>query len=63
MGILYTLISEIGAKRVVLDTTEALFSTVEQTHVLRFELRRLFRWFNERKITLIVTVERPEAGA
>lgn len=53
------MISEIGAKRVVLDTTEALFSVVNQTHVLRYELRRLFRWFNERKITLIVTVERP----
>ena len=37
-------IDAIGAKRVVLDTIEMLFSGLSDTHMLRAELRRLFRW-------------------
>jgi circadian clock protein KaiC len=36
-------IDSIGAKRVVLDTIEALFSGLSNTSILRAELRRLFR--------------------
>ena len=37
-------IDSIGAKRVVLDTIESLFSGFSNTNILRAELRRLFRW-------------------
>jgi len=51
-------IDRIGAKRVVLDTIELLFSGLSDTFVLRAELGRLFRWLKNRKITAIVTGER-----
>ncbi len=51
-------IQAIGAKRVVLDTIEALFSGLANTTILRAELRRLFRWLKERGVTAIVTGER-----
>src|SRR3990167_5815901 len=40
-------IDSVGAKRVVLDTIEALFSSFKDTAVLRAELRRLFYWLKE----------------
>jgi circadian clock protein KaiC len=51
-------IDRIGAKRVVLDTIEALFSGFSHEGILRSELRRLFRWLNDRGMTAIVTGER-----
>jgi circadian clock protein KaiC len=51
-------IDTIGAKRVVLDTLEALFSGLPNHAILRAELRRLFRWLKERKITAVITAER-----
>jgi circadian clock protein KaiC len=53
-------IDSIGAKRLVLDTIEALFSGLPNHAVLRAELRRLFRWLKERGITAIITGERGE---
>ena len=53
-------IDSIGAKRVVLDTIEALFSGLPNHAVLRAELRRLFRWLKDRGVTAIVTGERGE---
>jgi len=53
-------IKEIGAKRVMLDTIETLFGGLKDTGILRAELRRLFRWLRERKMTTIVTAERGE---
>lgn len=53
-------IDTIGAKRVVLDTIEALFSSFKDAAVLRAELRRLFYWFKERGVTAVVTGERGE---
>jgi len=50
-------ISSIGAKRVVLDTLEALFSGLSNVNILRAELRRLFRWLKARGVTAIVTGE------
>ncbi|MDR3590451.1 MAG: circadian clock protein KaiC [Negativicutes bacterium] len=50
-------ISSIGAKRVVLDTIEALFSGLNNTSILRAELRRLFRWLKARGVTAIITGE------
>lgn len=53
-------IDSIGAKRVVLDTIEALFSSFSDVSVLRAELRRLFYWLKERGVTTVVTGERGE---
>jgi len=51
-------IDSIGAKRVVLDTIEALFSGLSNAAILRAELRRLFHWLKDRGVTAIVTGER-----
>jgi circadian clock protein KaiC len=55
-------IDSIGAKRVVLDTIETLFSGLSQTRVLRAELRRLFNWLRSKDVTAIVTGERGDGG-
>lgn len=51
-------IDSIGAKRVVLDTLETLFSGLSNVAILRAELRRLFCWLKEKKVTSIITAER-----
>ena len=53
-------IDSIGAKRVVLDTIENLFSGLNNQGILRAELRRLFEWLKERGITAIITGEKGE---
>jgi circadian clock protein KaiC len=53
-------IGSIGAKRVVLDSIESLFASLANEAILRSELRRLFRWLKERKLTAVVTGERGE---
>ncbi len=53
-------IATIGAKRVVLDTIEALFSGFSNMAVLRAELRRLFRWLKDKGVTAVITGERGE---
>jgi circadian clock protein KaiC len=53
-------IKEVGAKRVVLDTIEVLFSALDDTAKLRAELRRLFSWLKAQGVTAIVTAERGE---
>ncbi len=50
-------IDAIGAKRVVLDTLEALFAGFDNELVLRAELRRLFRWLKDRGVTAVITGE------
>lgn len=51
-------IDSIGAKRVVLDTVEALFAGLPNHAVLRAELRRLFRWLKDRGMTAVITGEK-----
>ena len=51
-------IDSIGAKRVVLDTIEALFSGLSNAAIIRAELRRLFHWLKDRGVTAIITGER-----
>lgn len=51
-------IQTVGAKRVVLDTIETLFSGLSNQAILRSELRRLFGWLKEREMTTIITGER-----
>ncbi len=53
-------IDQIGAKRVVLDTLEALFANLSNEAVLRAELRRLFGWLKDRGLAAIITAERGE---
>jgi circadian clock protein KaiC len=56
-------IDSIGAKRVVLDTVEALFAGLPNQAILRSELRRLFRWLKDRGMTAIITGEKGEGNA
>ena len=51
-------IKSIKAKRVVLDTIEALFAGIPNEAVVRAELRRLFRWLKSRGVTAIITGEK-----
>jgi circadian clock protein KaiC len=53
-------IDSVGAKRVVLDTVEALFAGFTNGSILRAELRRLFRWLKDKGVTAIITGERGE---
>jgi circadian clock protein KaiC len=53
-------ITSIGAKRVVIDVVEALFSRLPDPAVLRAELRRLFQWLKDKGVTAIITGERGE---
>ncbi|HZE75037.1 MAG TPA: circadian clock protein KaiC [Gemmatimonadales bacterium] len=55
-------IKTIGAKRVVLDTIEMLFSGLSDAFALRAELQRLFQWLKARGVTTIVTGERAGTG-
>lgn len=51
-------IDTMGAKRVVLDTVEALFAGIPNEAILRSELRRLFRWLKDKGVTAVITGER-----
>jgi circadian clock protein KaiC len=53
-------IDSVGAKRVVLDTLESLFSGLPNEAILRSEIRRLFRWLKDRGMTVVVTAEQGE---
>lgn len=55
-------IDKIGAKRVVLDTIESLFSGLNNQAILRSELRRLFGWLKDRNMTSVITAERGEGN-
>lgn len=51
-------IDSTGAKRVLLDTIENLFSGLSNQGILRAELRRLFNWLKEKKVTAVITAEK-----
>ena len=55
-------VDEVGAKRVVLDTIEVLFTALGNEGIVRGELGRLFRWLKDRGLTAIVTGERGREG-
>lgn len=59
---LQALIEAIGAKRIVLDTLEALFSALPNEGILRAELRRLFRWLKSKGLTAVITAEKGEGA-
>jgi circadian clock protein KaiC len=51
-------VDEIGAKRIVLDTIESLFSAFQNPAILRAEIRRLFDWLKQKGLTAVITGER-----
>jgi circadian clock protein KaiC len=53
-------IDSIGAKRVALDTVEALFSGFSNEVILRAELRRLFGYLKSKGVTAVITGEQGE---
>jgi circadian clock protein KaiC len=53
-------IDSIGAKRVVLDTLENLFSGLSNEVILRAELRRLFNFLKDKGVTAVITGEKGE---
>jgi circadian clock protein KaiC len=52
-----SMIEQVRAKRVVLDSVEALFAGLPNEAILRAELRRLFRWLKQKGVTVIITGE------
>jgi circadian clock protein KaiC len=57
---LQSAVDMVGAKRVMFDTIEAIFSGFSNTRTLRAEFRRLFRWLKDRGLTTVITAERGE---
>ncbi|KEQ04710.1 MULTISPECIES: circadian clock protein KaiC [Pseudorhizobium] len=55
-------IDEIGAKRIVLDTIESLFSAFTNPAILRAEIRRLFDWLKDKGMTTVITGERGDGS-
>lgn len=55
-------IDSIGAKRVVLDTIESLFSVFSNQAILRAEIRRLFDWLKDKGMTTVITAERGDGS-
>jgi circadian clock protein KaiC len=51
-------LSEVGAKRIVLDTMETIFSALGQTETLRTEIARLLHLLREKEVATVVTGER-----
>ncbi|MBI4861677.1 MAG: circadian clock protein KaiC [Candidatus Riflebacteria bacterium] len=51
-------VDSVGAKRVALDSVEALFAGLPSEAILRAELRRLFRWLKDRGLTAVITGEK-----
>lgn len=55
-------IDQIGAKRIVLDTIESLFSAFSNPAILRAEIRRLFDWLKDKGVTAVITGERGDGS-
>jgi circadian clock protein KaiC len=49
-------IQKVGAKRVVLDSLDALFYGLDR-EILRIEVKRLFKWLKENGVTSLITSE------
>jgi circadian clock protein KaiC len=54
---LNSMIEQVGAKRVAIDSLEALFAGLQNEAILRAELRRLFRWLKGKGLTAVITGE------
>lgn len=50
-------VQKTGAKRILIDSLESLFSGFANEQLLRAEIRRLFKWFKDKELTAIITAE------
>ncbi len=50
----------VNARRIAIDTIEALFGGFADEGILRAEIRRLFRWLKDKNLTAIITGEKGE---
>lgn len=55
-------VSSVKARRIAIDSLEALFSTFANEALLRAELRRLFRWLKDRQLTAVITGEKGDGA-
>ena len=53
-------VQRVGARRVVLDTLEALFGELPNAGIVRSEIRRLFNWLKQKELTTVITAERDQ---
>jgi circadian clock protein KaiC len=51
-------VRRVGARRVVLDTIEALFGYLPNPGIVRGEVHRLFNWLKQEGLTTVITAER-----
>jgi circadian clock protein KaiC len=51
-----------GAKRIMIDTLESLFSGFTNEQLLRAEIRRLFKWLKDKELTAVITAEVRDNG-
>jgi circadian clock protein KaiC len=49
-----------GARRILIDTLESLFSGFTNEQLLRAEIRRLFKWLKDKGLTAVITAEAGE---
>jgi circadian clock protein KaiC len=49
-----------GARRILIDTLESLFSGFTNEQLLRAEIRRLFKWIKDKGLTAVITAEAGE---
>jgi KaiC/GvpD/RAD55 family RecA-like ATPase len=55
-------VKKVDARRVVLDSIDTLFAGIPSIAIVRSELSRLFAWFKERGLTVVITAERGDTG-
>jgi circadian clock protein KaiC len=55
-------VDKVGAKRVAIDNVEALFAAFNRPGLVRSELRRLFRWLKDQRLTTVITGERGDGA-
>jgi circadian clock protein KaiC len=53
-------VRSVGARRVVLDTIDALFAGLPNEAIVRSEFRRLLDWLRDRGLTTVITAEEGE---
>lgn len=54
-------VEAVHAKRIGIDSIEALFSGFSNQSVLRAEIRRLFRWLKQKNLTAVISGEKGES--
>jgi circadian clock protein KaiC len=55
-------VASVKARRIAIDSLEALFSAFTNEALLRAELRRLFRWLKDHQLTAVITGEKGDGA-